>query len=70
MSGLEKTIRQLISEELDKRQQSDIVPASEFCKKKGISRITLWRAERSGGIKITRIGKRCFVDQSQFRLAS
>lgn len=65
--SLEQTIRNMISEELDKRQQSDnLIPMSEFCAKKNLSRTTIWRNEKQGEIKLTRIGRKIFIDQSQF----
>jgi hypothetical protein len=68
--NIEESIRKIVTEELDKRQsQGDIVPLEEFCRTKGISRVTVWRAERSGKLKLTRIGTKVFVNKSQFSIS-
>lgn len=65
--SIEETIRELINQELDKRTQSaDIVPVEQFCQDKGVSRITIWRAEKEGRLKVVRIGKRKFIDTRQW----
>jgi len=67
--NLEESIRKIANEEFDKRQtQSNLVPVEEFCKQKNISLITVWRAEKSGKLKLSRIGKKVFVNQSQFSI--
>jgi len=67
--NLEESIRQIISEELDKRNQVDnLVPLAQFCKEKNLNRVTLWRAEKEGRIQLSRIGKKIFVNQSQFHI--
>lgn len=62
----ETHLRQLVAEEISKQQPSDLVPLEEFCEQKSISRITVWRAEKRGELKLTRIGKRVFVNTRQF----
>lgn len=64
---LEQSIRKIICEELDKRQQgNDLIPLADFCKSKNINRVTIWRHEKEGRIKLDRIGKKVFVNSSQF----
>lgn len=65
--NLEESIRKIVVDELDKRQSpSELIPVSEFCKKQKLSRVTVWRAEKEGRIKLDRIGKKVFVNQAQF----
>lgn len=64
---IDEIIRKMIIEELDKRERkSELIPVADFCKEKKISRVTIWRAEKSGQIKLTRIGKSVFIDMNQF----
>jgi 3,4-dihydroxy-2-butanone 4-phosphate synthase len=63
---IEETIRQIVIQELQNREGSnDLVPVAEFCQKKNISRVTLWRAEKSGKLNLKRIGKKVFVSANQ-----
>ena len=65
--NLEQSIRQIVCEELDKRTQTDtLIPLAQFCKEKNLNRVTVWRAEKEGRIKLDRIGKKIFVNQTQF----
>lgn len=65
--SLEDQIRLIVTEELNKRQQAaEMLPVSEFCKLKKMSRSAVWRAEQLGKIQITRIGKKVFVKMDQF----
>lgn len=69
--GLEENIRNILSdllrEELHKLHRSDdLIPLAEFCRQKGISRTTLWRQERQGRLQTVRIGRRIFINSSQF----
>lgn len=67
--SIEEHIRKIVAEELVKLQQKvELVPIAEFCKAKKISRGTLWRAEKEGRVKLTRIGARVFINQEQFAL--
>lgn len=64
---IDEIVRKIINDELDKHQRkSEIVPVADFCKAKKISRVTIWRAEKNGQIKLTRIGKSVFIDINQF----
>lgn len=63
---IEDHFRAIAKQVIDARPTVDLVPLEDFCKQKRISRITVWRAEKKGQIQLTRIGKRIFVDQSQF----
>jgi predicted DNA-binding transcriptional regulator AlpA len=70
--GLEENLRKIVSdllrEELDKLHRSDdLIPVSEFCRQKGLSRTTIWRQERQGQLRIVRIGRRLFINSAQFR---
>lgn len=69
--SLEETIREIARDEYSKLQQDggNLMPADEFCEKKDISYVTLWRAEKRGEIKLTRIGKRVFINTNQFQAA-
>lgn len=70
--SLEETIREIARDEYSKLQQeghANLMPAEEFCDKKEISYVTLWRAEKRGEIKLTRIGKRVFINTNQFAAA-
>ncbi|UYN88140.1 MAG: hypothetical protein KIT51_07815 [Cyclobacteriaceae bacterium] len=65
--SLEENIRKIVAEEIQKAgKQSDLVPLAEFCKEKNLSRVTVWRAEKQGKMKLTRIGKKVFVSPQQF----
>lgn len=66
-TNFDETIRQIINEELDKRDtQTHLVPVAKFCSDHDLNRVTLWRQEKSGKLKVTRIGKKVFVDPGQF----
>lgn len=68
--NLEQTIREIAREEYNKLQSGgDLVPADEWCERKGISYTTLWRSEKRGQIKLTRLGKRVFINTNQFQAA-
>ena len=64
--SLEENIRKIVVDELSKRQPEELQSVTEFCKAKKISRITIWRAEKEGKIKLARIGKRVFINPHQF----
>jgi hypothetical protein len=67
--NLEENIRKIVADELDKRQQQvEFIPVADFCKSRKISRITIWRAEKEGKIKLSRIGKKIFINPNQFAL--
>ena len=66
-ANFETLIRQIVHEELSKRSdETELVSVPEFCRKHAISRVTLWRAEKEGRVKVTRIGKRVFLNPNQF----
>jgi hypothetical protein len=65
--NIEETIRQIVCEEIDKREQAtNLIPIADFCKNHNLSRVTVWRAEKSGKLKTVRIGKKVFVNPHQF----
>lgn len=65
--NLEETLQQMISVELDKREQANqIVPVQKFCEQHNISRTTLWRAARDGRVQTVNIGRKVFVKSNQF----
>lgn len=64
--NLEDHIRKIVVDELSKRQPPELVSISQFCKTKNVSRVTVWRAERAGRLKLTRIGRKVFVKTDQF----
>lgn len=65
--NLEESIRQIVSDEIGKQlQAANLIPIADFCKSKNINRVTLWRHEKEGRIKLDRIGKKVFVNQAQF----
>lgn len=67
MDQLEKIIREIVGDELDKRQQTiNLMSVSEFCKKHSFNRTTVWRLEKQRKIKTVRLGKKVFVDLNQF----
>lgn len=66
--SLEESIRKIIAEELNRHPVNDLQPVAEFCELKNISRVTLWRAEKEGKIKLTRIGRKVFVNPNQFAI--
>jgi predicted DNA-binding transcriptional regulator AlpA len=66
MTEIENYLRKLTEQVLAERHPGDILPLNEFCEKKNISRATVWRAEKRGEIKLTRIGRRIFVNLQQF----
>jgi len=62
--NIEETIRAIVQDELNKREVTpQLIPAQQFCQEKGLSRATLWRAEKEGKVKLFRIGRRIFIDQ-------
>ena len=67
MSNLEDEIKKMISAELDRRSAAtELQPVAKFCKDKNISRVSLWRHEKQGKIKIVRIGSKLFINPAQF----
>lgn len=64
---IDESIRRIAAEEVAKFMKPvNLTPVPEFCKQVGIDRKTLWRAEKQGKLKLTRIGDRTFVDTNQF----
>ncbi|MFZ2904601.1 MAG: hypothetical protein WAZ98_00230 [Cyclobacteriaceae bacterium] len=60
--NFEETIREMITAELEKRdQKNQIVPVQKFCEQHDISRTTVWRAIKNGRIQASYIGKRVFI---------
>lgn len=71
MSAIEETIRQIVADELNKHhQREELQSISEFCKAKKISRITVWRAEKEGRLKLVRIGRKVFINPGQFAVGT
>lgn len=68
MDAIEATIRSVVADELAKltNREPKLVPLNDFSKEKKVTRVSLWRWEKSGQIKMTRIGKRVFIDMNQF----
>jgi len=65
--SFEETVRAMITDELDKRERkSELQPVAQFCKDKHISRVSLWRHEKQGRVKIVRIGSKLFINPDQF----
>ena len=57
----------MINAELDRRAAAtELVPMDLFCQQKKISRVTMWRKEKEGTVKVIRIGKKLFVNPTQF----
>lgn len=72
LMSLEDQIRKIVIDEISKRERGpsvELVPVKEFCERQKIRASTLWRHEKLGKIKLSRIGKRVFVDQRQFAAA-
>lgn len=67
--NIDEHIREIVIDELSKRQPEELVSIEEFCKRQKISRTTLWRAEKEGKVKLARIGKRVFINTHQFAAA-
>jgi len=66
--NLEESIRKIVSDELDRREQSSkLTPQDQFCKDKNLSRTTLWRARRSGQLETVNIGRKVFINEKQFQ---
>lgn len=64
---LSDTIKKIVNDELDKRRpKTNLIPVEEFCKKKKISRTSVWRARKAGTVKTVYIGDRVFIDLNQF----
>lgn len=62
-TDFEQGIRTIVRDELDRQSgRPHLQSIEDFCQAVGVSRVTLWRQEKQGQIKIHRIGKRCFVD--------
>lgn len=66
--SLEESFQKFIADQLSKRQPEELKSVPDFCKEKKISRVTLWRAEKRGEVKLTRIGRRVFINTNQFAL--
>lgn len=65
--SLEETIREIVRDEFLKLQRSDnLVSLKDFCSQKRLSRVTIWRMEKQGKIKLTRMGTRIFINTNQF----
>jgi hypothetical protein len=65
--SLEESIRKIVKDEIEKRnQKTELVPVADFCKDKNLSRITIWRGEKQGKFKLTRIGRKVFINPQQF----
>ncbi|MFN5169602.1 MAG: hypothetical protein ACK5DD_08255 [Cyclobacteriaceae bacterium] len=67
MSDFEQSIRDIVRQEMAAAQTPVQVPVEKYCKERGLSRVTIWRAEKRGsglpdGHKIVRIGKKVFID--------
>lgn len=67
--SLEQTIRNMISEELDKRlnQGPDYRSVADACQKLDLSRTSLWRGIKKGEVKSITIGNRRLIDINQFQ---
>jgi hypothetical protein len=66
--SLEESIRKIVGEEIRKAgNQPEFVPLADFCREKKISRVTVWRQEKLGTIKLSRIGRRIFVNTNQLQ---
>lgn len=66
----EKSIKQLIAEELDRRQkENELISLADFCSRFNVSRTTVWRAEKGNKLKCVRIGKKIFINPNQFQAA-
>ena len=64
----EKSIRQIVSEELDRRSPAvSLQPVAKFCKEHDLNRVTVWRGEKEGRWKVVRIGRKCFINPGQFK---
>jgi hypothetical protein len=63
---LEKAVRDMVAQALAAQAPVNLMPLSKFCTDKGISRTTVWRAEKRGELQLTRIGTRIFVNLQQF----
>lgn len=63
---IEGYLKGLVAQVLGQQQRVELVPLSQFCAEKGISRVTVWRAEKRGELQLTRIGTRVFVNVQQF----
>ena len=66
--SLEENIRKIVVDELSKRQPEELQSISEFCRTKKISRVTIWREAKKGNLKLTRIGRKVFINPRQFDL--
>jgi DNA-binding transcriptional regulator PaaX len=66
--NIEEIVRGIVRDELTRQQPESLQPLAKFCKEQGISRVSLWRLEKSGRIQIIRIGKRCFINPQQFHV--
>lgn len=60
--NIEETIREMITVELDKRdQKNQIIPVQKFCEQNNISRTTVWRSIKNGSLQASYIGKKVFI---------
>lgn len=58
----EESFKVFIRDEVQKLEKKNHhIPVAQFCKENNISRVTLWRAEKNGTLKLQRIGKKVFV---------
>lgn len=77
METKEKTItevlRAILKEELNSIAASNapqLVSLKKFLADSSMSRTTVWRAEKEGKIKLSRVGRRILVDLNQFKKAA
>jgi hypothetical protein len=63
---IEAIVKRIVREEMQKLGPINLQPVDEFCDKIGINRVTLWKQEKLGKVKIHRIGTRCFVNAQDF----
>lgn len=64
---IENLIRKIVVEELDKaRQDVQLESLSDFCRRTGVSRTTVWRDIKKGHTKCVRIGRRILINPNQF----
>lgn len=60
MNTIEEFLKQKIKESLSAKDYQPI-PLMEFCERNKISRTSVWRAEKSGQLKLIRVGRKIFV---------
>lgn len=63
---IEESISDLVKGAIQNATSSPLIPVQKFASSHNLSMTTIWRQEKAGAIKITRVGRKRFVNLNQF----